>query len=676
MPQLTSRKFISHPRYGTIYRSGDLGRLLPDGCIEFVGRKDDQVKIRGLRVELGEINSILHQQEFISDATTITITGSDSNTVKIISFVVPQGYASTERPFEILQPGPELSRFISKAFQTMSSRLCSYMVPANIVPISKLPMTHQGKINKVALQQCYRAIDHNKFVPFDVESSAVDGSGYWTSTERELAKLIAQLAKVPIMEIERSTSIYRLGLDSISAIHLSGQIANLGYKRPEVSHIMQHPTVVGLAAFLDNNTVMNEQSISAADDSLQNFTNAVKGEVLAELGLTDSQITTILPCTHMQEAMLTERAGENAASYYNHTVFKLRADPSKIKNAWSMAVNRNDILRTCFCVTSHNKHAYAQAVLKGYTLPWREISVQNDEDMMVTVNELIDATSSVLSSGRPPYGFTLLKSATQNILLMSTHHSLYDGFAMDLLLEEIQMTYNGIQVPIRPAFSSVLQFIESCDMSKADTFWKAVMDGFETVQFPDLTGRSTDYKANLTGMATRNLRVSRRLSSIEDGCKLLSTSLLALGQGAWARLLASYTGEVDICFGNVVSGRTIPVPGIENVIAPCFNTIPVRIQVAPGTTNHKLMEILQRANVEALPFQLTPLRRIMSTLQVQGQTLFDTLFILQYGRESSTEDLWEVIDDKGDMDVSTLTPQLSNHIPNMRPVCGCSRDCP
>jgi len=662
MPELTSKRFISHPRYGRIYRSRDLGRFLPDGSIQFMGREDDQVKIRGLRIELGEINSVLLRQELISDVTTLTITVAETNSVHIVSFVVLRGCANHKEPFGISHHGPEISRAISEAFQAMSSYLAPYMIPTNIVPISKLPMTSQGKIDKAALQQCYLGMDAKALAPFGAQSSGEgDKSDIWTSTERALAKVIAQLAKVPLREIEKSTSILRLGLDSISAIHLSGEIGKMGYNRPEVSQIMQNPTVTSLAAFIDKHDVVNEHLGTKSVDLLEEFSTSVRAQVLNELGLTESEVTIILPCTHLQEAMLAERAGENTASYYNHTVFELRADPDRLKHAWEIAMQRNEILRTCFCLTSHHRHAYAQVVLKEYSLPWAEAFIQNDEDLSSAVNQKMDIVSSGLTVVRPPLAFTLLRSPGRNVLLMSTHHSLYDGFAMDLLLEEVQMVYNGLPLSDRPSFSSVLQFIESRDLSEEDKFWRGIMGGFQPVQFPDLTGKSNVYKANLTGMATRNMKSSRPLRDIEDGCKSLSTSLLALGQSVWARFLAVQTGEVDICFGNVVSGRTVPVPGVENIIAPCFNTIPVRVQLTPSLTNSALMKMLQRANTEVMPFQLTPLRQIMTALHTEGQTLFDTLFILQYGRESPLDELWEVTDDRGEMGVSVACYKTGFH---------------
>ena len=656
MPDITSKKFISHPRYGRLYRSGDLGRLLPDGHIEFVGREDDQVKIRGHRIELGEINSVLLQQETLSDAITLSIMTSEAS-VHVVSFVVPQQCMDITGSFEVIQTSPVITKIIREAFRAMSGALATYMIPTNIVPITKLPITSQGKIDKEILQHCYLGIDLKTLVSFGIDyQKREDDSESWTSVERMLAKAIAQLANVPLLDIERNTSIFRLGLDSISAIHLSRKVGEMGYRRPEVSQIMRHPTVANLAEFIQEQSNVKETHNELSTDRLQPFSDSVRAHVLHELKLTKSDILNILPCTPLQEAMLTERLGDNTASYYNYIVFELEADILRLKGAWDIAMKRNDIFRTCFCVVPHRDHAYAQVVLKEYTLPWTELTVQTDEDVMSTVHHTIGELTLVMGIDRPPLTFKLFKTPIRSLLMMLIHHSLYDGFAMDLLLEEVRMAYYGLQLPARNSFSSVLNFIENCDMHKADIFWKKMMDGVKPVQFPDLTGKSSAHKVGLIGMATQSIQCSGTLRDIERGCKQLSTSLLALGQSTWARLLAAFTGESDICFGNVVSGRTIPVPGIEEIIAPCFNTIPVRAQLTPGITISTLVSSLQQANAEALHFQHIPLRRIMKILHTEGQMLFDTLFILQCARESSLEEIWKVVEDGGEMDVSIVVP--------------------
>ena len=653
MPDITSKKFISHPRYGGLYRSGDLGRLLPDGHIEFVGREDDQMKTRGHRIELREINYVLLQQGMISDAITLTIVTSKAS-VHIVSFIVPQQFMNIAGSFEVIQASSVITKVIREAFRAVSNTLATYMIPTNIVPITKLPITSQGKIDKGALQRCYLGIDLKTLVSFGIDfRKKEDGSESWTSLERALATAIAQLANVPVQSIERNTSIFHLGLDSISAIHLSRKVGEMGYQQPEISQIMQHQTLASLAEFIGEQGNMEEIYSEPPISRLQRFSDTVRAHVLHELELTESDILAILPCTPLQEAMLTERVGSNTVSYYNYTVFELGADILRLKGAWDIAMKRNDIFRTCFCVVPHPHHAYAQVVLQEYSIPWTEIAVQTDEDVMSTVHQTIGELTLAMGIDKPPLAFKLFKTPIRSLLMMLIHHSLYDGFAMDLLLEEVRMAYYGLKLPSRNSFSSVLNFIENCDMLKADIFWKNSMDGFKPVQFPDLTGKSISHRGDLTGMATRSMQCSGTLRDIESGCKHLSTSLLALGQSAWARLLAAFTGESDICFGNVVSGRTIPVPGIEEIIAPCFNTIPLRVQLTPGINVSTLVTSLQQANAEALDFQHTPLRRIMKVLQTEGQVLFDTLFILQYARESSLEAIWTVVEDGGEMDVSS-----------------------
>jgi hypothetical protein len=210
------------------------------------------------------------------------------------------------------------------------------------------------------------------------------------------------------------------------------------------------------------------------------------------------------------------------------------------------------------------------------------------------------------------------------------HHALYDGVAMQQLLEEVQQTYLGSSLPTVVPFELFLEHVISLDLKEAEQFWETVLKGFRPSPFPEITGKAPSFRRALIGSTTARFKSTMSLSSIENDCKRLSISFLALGQLAWAKLLAAYLGEHDVCFGNVVSGRTIPLDGVERIVAPCFNTLPVRVQFTHDTTNLELIESLQKANVDSLPHQLTPLRYIQSKYNKDGLRVFDTVFILQH----------------------------------------------
>jgi amino acid adenylation domain-containing protein len=137
LPELTSKKFVpdrfGKTAGGRLYRTGDVGRWLSDGNIEFMGRADDQVKIRGYRVELGEVESVLQQAPGVTQCVVVSSEEVSGN-LRLVGYVVGPGSADRDALQGYLR-----------------SRLPDYMVPGILVSLEKLPLTSNGKIDKRSL---------------------------------------------------------------------------------------------------------------------------------------------------------------------------------------------------------------------------------------------------------------------------------------------------------------------------------------------------------------------------------------------------------------------------------------------------------------------------------------------------------------------------------------------
>jgi amino acid adenylation domain-containing protein len=134
-PELTGQKFIPHPyaEGERLYKTGDLGRWLPGGIVEFVGRKDDQVKVRGHRVELGEIESALLKAAQVEDAAVL---------------VKQNAYGENELVACLISPVPQNAAGLRDQLRRF---LPDYMVPAQFVQLDEFPFTPSGKVDKAAL---------------------------------------------------------------------------------------------------------------------------------------------------------------------------------------------------------------------------------------------------------------------------------------------------------------------------------------------------------------------------------------------------------------------------------------------------------------------------------------------------------------------------------------------
>src|SRR6185369_3542201 len=137
-PDLTAERFVESPfvRGDRLYKTGDLGRYLPDGNIEFLGRNDFQVKIRGYRIELGEIEARLLSHAGVREAVVLAREDGGGDK-RLVGYYVP---VSAD-----LEIGSEELR------RHLSARLPEYMVPAAYVRLEALPLTANGKLDRKAL---------------------------------------------------------------------------------------------------------------------------------------------------------------------------------------------------------------------------------------------------------------------------------------------------------------------------------------------------------------------------------------------------------------------------------------------------------------------------------------------------------------------------------------------
>ncbi|MBN6039752.1 non-ribosomal peptide synthetase [Amycolatopsis sp. 195334CR] len=219
-PAMTAERFVPDP-YGPpgsrLYRTGDLGRVLADGSVDLVGRRDGQVKIRGYRVELGEIEAVLGDHPRISEARVL-LQPTARGDRKLVAYLVTDG-----EPLGL-----------EEVRSWLADRLPDYMQPYAVVPLERMPLTANGKLDTAALP-----------LP--------DGGGAEDSYVAPVGPLQEQLAavwgEVLGRRVGAEDTFAELGGDSISAVALTGALDNAGLG-VTVRELFAHPTVAGLAGLL------------------------------------------------------------------------------------------------------------------------------------------------------------------------------------------------------------------------------------------------------------------------------------------------------------------------------------------------------------------------------------------------------------------------------------------
>jgi amino acid adenylation domain-containing protein len=261
--QLTATKFIRDPFSNSatarLYKTGDLGRYLEDGNIEFLGRIDNQVKIRGVRVELGEIETTLLQYPEIKE-TLVAIASNDSEQINIVAYCVLKSKSINSR---------QLRDFLK-------TKLPEYAIPAAFVFVDALPLTPNGKVNRQALIELpvnqIQLETENDFLPPQ------------DRLEWQLSQIWSRILNVK--PIGRDDNFFELGGNSLLALRLFEQIQSTFSKNLPLATLFQAPTIAQLASLI------LEQGWSASWSSLVSiqphgsqsplfFIHAIGGNVLA-----------------------------------------------------------------------------------------------------------------------------------------------------------------------------------------------------------------------------------------------------------------------------------------------------------------------------------------------------------------------------------------------------------
>ncbi len=227
---MTAEKFVTAPGDGRRYRSGDLARQLPDGNLEFLGRRDGQVKLRGFRIEIGEIETLLSRQPGVREA--VVLARQDGDGGRLEAYVVP-----APRPGET----PPAAGALRAALQ---QQLPDYMVPASFVMLDALPLTANGKVDRQALAAAGAAVERERRGGMAPGPLAAPRDAVEAALQAIWSDLLGR------RDFGVEDGFFALGGHSLLAVRLVARIRErFGFELP-LSALFRAPTIARLAALL------------------------------------------------------------------------------------------------------------------------------------------------------------------------------------------------------------------------------------------------------------------------------------------------------------------------------------------------------------------------------------------------------------------------------------------
>jgi amino acid adenylation domain-containing protein len=627
-------QFVDHPDYGLIYRTGDYGRLLPDGTL-IISRDSGLETVSTQAVDLDEIDRAVLSLGSVRESVSIILDSKLGKQQSVVFWVPLSKPASTA----------QIEHVTNDLFLKLSKILPFSSIPDLLVLVDAIDLTPSYKTDYSMLSQRLERLNAEELAVFSPKLNANNTDDSLTDVEKIISIALSTVTGIDQSHIDKHTSFYRLGLDSLSAISFSRKLQESGCGRLAVSTILRYSSVTQLASVIPPIINGNGNGSVQAEihESTVVFDEAFIRQVEDGFEATGTSVQDIYPCTPLQEAMLAAESGGQSA-YFNHLLLLVHSDAEAMRAAWDLMMQRHGILRTCFTQTNDKRFAYAQVVLNTSVLPWNHVETSSLQlESVIKENKSnFEGVSPV--DGQLPYSLTLItdSSVQKTHLLLSIHHALYGGEGIAQLLHELQLSLSTQELPPNTQFRRFIDYMTSIDCSTSDGYWDQYLTGVA----PTLL-----HTANADDSASQQIHTSltSTFGSFKQQCKDLSVSPLNVFHAAWARLLSLYTDSADVCFGNVFSCRTIPLDDADRIVGPCFNTLPIRIKSSSTATNSDILKLCQKSNSDILPHQLSPLRRIQRRVLGGGARLFDTLLIFQNKNTDLDSNIWELLEDEGNM---------------------------
>lgn len=587
-PDLTAERFVPHPfKTGErLYKTGDLVRQRPDGNLIYLGRADHQVKIRGYRIELGEVESALQKQPGVREAVVVAQEKRPGDK-RLVAFVT------------VKSDGPATLDQLRAGARNV---LPEYMVPSAFVILDALPLTPNGKVDRRAL----RDRDENE------RNTSAKFVAPRTEAEEKLATIWREVLGADAVGVE--DNFFEIGGHSLLAIRVVSRIREMFRVEAPLTCLFEAPTVAAVARALNAGEWAAE---TAAAPPLRPVP-------------TDGP----RPASFVQERLwFLENLAPGSPAYHVPIAFRLEGalDLAALRRALEQIVSRHASLRTTLSLAGGSLTQVISANA-SVDLPLTELG-----DLAAPGNEGRGEDASALrwlaDEARRPFDLAagplfraglLRLRADCHVLLVVMHHTIIDGWSLEILTRELAAFYRacveGRSGPILPApAASYAEFAQwqrgwmtGRVLEEQLAWWRQTLSGAPAAL--DFPVNRADSGA-MPGSASRRHRVELSKALWDDlarfaprnGSTPFMTCLAAL-----TIALRRWTGANDMVIGTVVAGRNRRE--FEDVVGCFMNFLPLRMTLAEADTGAGVLAKAKAAVMAGQLRQDCPFEKIVESV--------------------------------------------------------------
>ncbi|MBO9730363.1 MAG: non-ribosomal peptide synthase/polyketide synthase [Chitinophaga sp.] len=549
LPLLTAEKFIPHPfGEGRVYRTGDLGRWLPDGNIEYLGRLDEQLKIRGFRIEPGEVESALLAYPGVKQA--VAVAGKDgANAARLLTYVVTDEQYHANGVMSYLQ-----------------QRLPAYMVPSFVIILPEIPLTPSGKADKRLLSQIEPVIRHTR----DYEPPR-------NEVEKILAAIWEEL--LGLAEIGIYDNFFELGGDSIITI----QVVSRSRRKDIVLQprdLFIHQDIASLSAYL-------------AHRGQVQATEGEQGVLSGNCGL--------LP---VQQWYLTNNGNNEHISHFNQSVLlriSKAVSADTLQRATDMLAARHDALRFHYrqAATGEWEQAYGGRSDAFATTDLQHIGAASLSDAITRSSQHYQKSLDIKTGHIFRMALLLMPAAEEHHrLLLVVHHLAVDGVSWRILLEDLDAMLTALQgehpyepLPKTSAYREWYQALSRHTFSSQLPHWERISAGYKPLRGEK---EGTVCRADMEEQVI-HFSAAQTKYLLQEAPRVYQTEVNDLLLYALCRSLTSWSGHALVHIGLEGHGReALPGTDLSRTVGWFTSMYPVMLETPHDNARDNLLSIKEQ----------------------------------------------------------------------------------
>jgi amino acid adenylation domain-containing protein len=587
-PGDTATRFVADP-FGSsgsrMYRSGDRAYWRPDGQLAFLGRADRQVKIRGMRVEPAEVEAVLRQLPGIADAVVVT---------------------REDRPFELILAAylvltPDCTLDMTALRGHLAGRLASHMLPTAYVALPSIPLTANGKLDRLALPKVTRDVMDTAF------HEPPQGE-----RETEIAAIWEEL--LGLERVGRLDNFFALGGHSLLLITLAARLRERGWTA-NFAILFNDLSPATLAGALTELPPADKDGALAPQPSIARGCVAITPHMVPLLCIDQPSIDRIVaavpggsgnvqeiyPLSPLQEGILFHHRTTSGRDAYVLSVLLTVDGDERLASflaALQTVIQRHDSLRTAF--QWEKLEEPVQVVWQTASLPVETLDALQG-DVREALWRKAEAGAHIDLRQAPLLRLCRAWDEARGewCVLLHFHHAVTDHVTLERIIVELRTLLTGeaaalsLSVPYRDALILARRTMSDQDHS---AFFRSRLSDIDSSTAPfGVQERVGEGDAVDEARLAITPGLAEALRGQASGA---SVSCAALFHAAWALVLTRITGRQDVVFGTVLSGRLQGSAASTTALGLVINTLPLRLSLHGLSVAEALREV--QASLAAL----------------------------------------------------------------------------